>query len=511
MSGLSRPVTASVVMNTSDRTRRLSARSFGAAATLLALAGMGFVSSGIAAGSPAEARAQGAASPLHAADAAITEQEAFEIGVEAYHYFYPIISMEITRRVTTNLPVGARPGLGPMNAFHHLPAFPDANFREVVRPNFDTLYSSAWVDISQEPQIISAPDTAGRYYMLPILDMWSNVIAVPGKRTSGTGAASWALVPQGWKGTLPEGVGRIEATTPHLWIIGRTQTNGPADYPAVHKVQKGYTVTPLSGWGKPAKAPLFKADPTVDMKTPPLVQVNTMPAERYFALAADLLARHAPQGTDWSILARMERIGIVRGHSFDLAKQPAQVQAALARATTEGLARMKRRVPTVARVTNGWQMNTETMGVYGNAYEKRAIVAMVGLGANQPEDAIYPLCIADDEGNPLKGEHDYVIHFSKDEIPPVDAFWSITMYDEEGFQVANPINRFAIGDRDALKFAPDGSLTIYIQHTNPGGDKEANWLPSPAGGIIGITMRLYAPKTPALDGRWNPPAVRRAN
>jgi hypothetical protein len=170
---------------------------------------------------------------------------------------------------------------------------------------------------------------------------------------------------------------------------------------------------------------------------------------------------------------------------------------------------MREKLPTLARVVNGWQMNTDTMGVYGNYYLKRAIVAMVGLGANQPEDAIYPMLLVDAEGKPLTGDEKYVLHFSKDEIPPAGAFWSITMYDAEGFQVANPINRFAIGDRDALKFNADGSLDIHIQHTSPGKDLESNWLPAPAEGRLGVTMRLYAPKPQALDGRWAPPAVRR--
>ena len=171
---------------------------------------------------------------------------------------------------------------------------------------------------------------------------------------------------------------------------------------------------------------------------------------------------------------------------------------------------MKNTIPTLAAVVNGWQMNTNSMGAYGNFYMKRAIVAMIGLGANQPEDAIYPLIISDADGNPIEGGKRYVLHFSKAELPPVDAFWSVTMYDEVGFQIANELNRFAIGDRDALKYNTDGSLDIYIQHESPGGDKESNWLPSPAkGGPLGVTMRLYAPKPQALDGRWVPPAIKK--
>lgn len=459
------------------------------------------------AASPAAARPGGAGAAATVAE--ISEEEALAIGVEAYVYFYPLISMDVTRRVGTNRPAGERPGLGPANTFHHMDAFPPADFREVVRPNFDTLYSSAWLDLTAEPVIVSAPDTGGRYYLLPMLDMWSNVFASPGKRTSGTGAGSWAVVPKGWTGSLPSGVERIEAPTPYVWVIGRTQTNGPADYAAVHEVQKGYRLTPLSRWGKSVEPAAFAPDATVDMKTPPLTQVNTMAAKRYFAYAAELLKVNPPQITDWSMLARLERIGIRPGQPFDLSKAPAAVQAGLTRAPAVALRHMQEKARTLAKVVNGWQMNTDTMGVYGNAYLKRAIVAMVGLGANQPEDAIYPLCVADADGKPLVGEGRYELHFTKEQLPPVDAFWSVTMYDAEGFQVANRLNRFAIGDRDALKYNADGSLTLYIQHQSPGTEKESNWLPAPASGTLGVTMRLYAPRPEAIDGRWNPPSIKR--
>jgi hypothetical protein len=440
----------------------------------------------------------------------INEQEAYKIGVEAYIYFYPLVTMDITRKMATNVPAGLKEGCGPMNAFHHMRSYPDVQFRGVVRPNFDTLYSSAWLDLTKEPVIITVPDTGGRYYLLPMLDMWSDVFAVLGKRTSGTNSASFAVVPKGWKGKLPKGVDRIESPTPYVWIIGRTQTNGPKDYEAVYKIQDGYKITPLSLWGKMLK--LIKAiivNPTVDFRTPPVVQVETMPAAKYFSYGAELMKVNPPHITDWSQIARLKRIGIEPGKSFEFDKAPNEIKAALERAVADGQKLMKQKKPTLARIINGWQMNTDTMGVYGNYYLKRAIVAQALLGANQPEDAIYPVCLADADGNPLNGANKYVVHFSKDELPPVDAFWSITMYDEQGFQVANKINRFAIGDRDNLKYNDDGSLDIYMQNQSPGEDKESNWLPAPSQGVLGVTMRLYAPRAQALDGRWNPPAVRK--
>jgi len=440
---------------------------------------------------------------------AISAAEAYEIGIEAYIYFYPLVMMDVTRRVTTNAVPGAKPMFGPMNAFSHVRRFPDASFREVVRPNFDTLYSSSWLDLSAGPVVVTAPDTNGRYYLLPMIDMWSDVFAVPGQRTSGTGAANFVVVPPQWNGKLPAGLQRIESPTTYVWIIGRTQTNGPQDYAAVNAVQDGYRITPLSAWGKPAVPAKATIDATVDMKTPPLVQVNTMPASKYFAYSAELLNANPPHLTDWSTLARMKKIGIEPGKAFDVNKLPADVQAALDRAAVDGLALMKAKVPTLARVVNGWQMNTDSIGVYGNYYLKRAIVAMAGLGANQPEDAIYPLLLVDADGKPLVGEDRYVVHFAKDQLPPAGAFWSITMYDAEGFPVPNSLDRFAIGDRDTLAYNADGSLDVYLQHDSPGPGMESNWLPAPAAGVLGVTMRLYAPGAAALDGRWNPPAVRR--
>jgi hypothetical protein len=435
-------------------------------------------------------------------------QDLLDLGVEAYIFLYPLITMDVTRRVVTNAPAGAKPGFGPIGAFHHMRAFPDANFRAVVRPNFDTLYSSAWIDVAAEPIILSVPDTAGRYYLLPLYDMWSDAFAVPGSRTSGDGVAHFAIVRQGWQGELPAGVQKIEAPTSTMWIIGRTQTNGPADYAAVNAVQDSFQLTPLSVWPNPPQPPVFTFDPTVDMQTPPMHQVDNMPAREYFTYAAKLMQQHSPHVTDWSQVTRRRLIGLEVGEAFDWDKLAPAVQAALTAAPAAAQKSMRTKMPTLARVVNGWQMNVETMGVYGDSYLKRAIITMVGLGANQAVDAVYPLSTADADGNPYSSPAHYVMHFEQDKLPPVAAFWSITMYDNEGFQCANELDRFAIGDRDALRYNADGSLDLYFQHDNPGADKASNWLPAPEG-AWNLTMRLYAPKSSVLDGSWNPPAVRK--
>ena len=436
----------------------------------------------------------------------ISAGEARAIVQEAYVFLYPLIIMDITRRQMINGDPKLNPAAGPANAFAHIRSFPPADLKVVVRPNFDTLYSTAWLDLTAGPVVLATADTGGRYFLLPILDLWTDVFAVPGKRTNGTGAASFAIVPPGWSGKLPGGVERIDAPTPVAWIIGRTQTNGARDYHAVRQVQDGYKLTPLADWGKAPRRPEQKIDPGIDTKTPPLLLVNKMAAADFFTYGAELMKVNPPHVTDWSIVARMKRIGIEPGKSF--AAGTVSVDD-LARGAAAGLAHMSEKAPTLAAVRNGWQMNTDTMGVYGNFYLKRAIVAMTALGANPPEDAIYPIALSDAEGQALRGEHAYVLHFARDELPPVDAFWSLTLYDGDGFPTANPLDRHALGDRDALAYNADGSLDLYIQHDTPGAEREANWLPAPASGVLSPTLRLYAPRPPVADGRWTPPPLRR--
>ncbi len=442
------------------------------------------------------------------AQSALTEQEAQSIAVDAYMYFYPLILMDITRKQSTNIEPGKEFGKGPMNMFVDVPEYPPADFKGVVRSNFDTLYSIAWLDLTKGPQVVSAPDTNGRYYLLPMLDMWTDVFASPGWRTTGTQVGNFLVTPRGWAGTVPAGFTQIEAPTPYVWIIGRTKTDGPPDYDAVHKIQAGYKVTPLSEWGKSPKPVEVKIDPSIDMKTPPKTQIDTMSGDNYFPYAAELLKLHPPHLTDQPIIARLKRIGFELGKSFNMSKVDPVVKQALEAAPAAAQSLMEWKVPTLARVVDYWSLNTDTMGVYGNYYLKRAIVAQLGLGANLPEDAIYPLNLADETGKPLDGASKYMIHFEKSATPPVNAFWSLTLYDSDGFQVANSLNRFAVSSWMPFKYNPDGSLDLYFQNESPGADKEANWLPAPKGSF-NLTMRLYSPKSDALTGKWNPPPIRK--
>ena len=253
--------------------------------------------------------------PLPAARAAetISAQDAHSIGVTAYLYFYPLVTMDFTQKQLTNV---AKAGAGinaPMNMFANVPEYPAATMKVVVRPNFDTLYSSAWLDLTKEPMIVSVPDTQGRYYLLPMLDMWTDVFASPGWRTTGTQAGNYAVVPPGWSGALPANVVRIDAPTPYVWILGRTKTDGPADYGAVHQIQAALKVSPISRFGQAVEPVAGNVDPGVDMKTPPKIQVDTMPAGKFFAYAAEILKVQPPHITDEPILAQMLSVRDTQG------------------------------------------------------------------------------------------------------------------------------------------------------------------------------------------------------
>src|SRR5262249_42946535 len=434
---------------------------------------------------------------------------------DAYDYALPIVLMDLTMRQATNVPnANTIPMRAPVNQFAHARTYPKADEKDVVRFNFDTLYSLAWVDVSGEPMVLSVPDTGGRYYLLPMRDMRSDVFAVVGSRTTGTRAGHFVIVAPGWSGSLPSGIDKIVAPTPVFWILGRTQTNGPADYANVHKIQDGYKLTPLSRWGKSHASPTTApTNPAIDNKTPPLVQVNRMDGVTVLSRFAELTAKNPPHSNDYPILFRMKQLGLEPGKPFDASKLDPMLIQTINAAAKDALSDLEQSGKSGAGIglhVNGWFYQTSTVGTYGTAYKLRGMAALIGLGVNLPEDAVYPASFVDSEGKPYSGANRYVLHFDKDKLPPADAFWSVTLYDKDGFQAANALSRFALGDRDKLTFNSDGSLDIYIQNERPGPDKESNWLPAPAS-EFNLAMRLYSPRREALDGSWTPPPVKRQN
>ena len=419
-----------------------------------------------------------------------------DIAERAYVYAYPLVLLEATRAGQ------------PVNQFIHVPQFPRPDTRKVIRPNADTLYSMAWIDVSSEPILIRVPDSGGRFYLLQFMDAWTETFADPGKRTTGTAEAWFAVVGPGWKGKLPGGVTRYDSPTNIVWLLGRTQTNGAADYDNVHAFQKGMRIMPLSGYPdaeqKLGSALAFGTSGDV---TPP-ERVKAMEPVEFFAEFCRAMKANPPHAGDAAMIRDLARIGIVPGEDFDAAKlSPEQLQA-----VKEGAQAAAARIEGIADRANqnksGWSTFIRNVGRYGTDYISRAITARLAIGANPPEDAVYTSAFADSAGQALNGSMRYRMHFDKGQLPSVRAFWSLTAYDKDGYFIANAIHRYAIGDRDPLKFNPDGSLDLYIQAQIPGAERESNWLPS-GDGPFNLTIRLYWPDEAILKGTWQPPAVER--
>ncbi|WP_429808981.1 DUF1254 domain-containing protein [Ensifer sp. B1-9] len=436
----------------------------------------------------------------------------FALAVEAYIYAYPLVTMEVTRRVITNV-AESKGTRGPMGHVIKLRQYPDAKFRDVTAPNADTLYTTAFFDVGDEPWVISLPDLKDRYALFPMLDGWTTVFDVPGKRTTGTGAQTFVVTGPGWEGTLPDGLKQYKSPTSIVWLLGRIYCTGtPEDYAEVHKLQDEVKLYPLSAWGKDWTAPEGKVDPAIDMKTAVREQVNSMNAVEYFTLFAELLKRNPPTDADAPMVAKLAELGIVPGKDFDKSKfDPAFVK----RVPQAGFARIMMHFKFSdgdVQDIDGWGFTTKT-GVYGTNYLQRALVTAIGLGANRPQDAIYPTSTKSGGGlikRAYNGSEKYVLTFKKGLTPPVGGFWSLTMYDAQYFFVDNPLNRYSISAREPLKANPDGSIDLLIQHESPGADMESNWLPAPEGKFI-LMMRLYWPNeaNPSIiDGTWTIPPVR---
>jgi hypothetical protein len=459
-----------------------------------------------------------AITPANALDGPLADLEIasddFWTAVDAYVFAYPLVTMEMTRRVVTNV-AEVKGTRGPMGHLIKLRQYPDASFRDVTAPNADTLYTTAFLDVGDEPWVFSFPDMGDRYFLFPMLDGWTNVFQVPGSRTTGEKAQTFAITGPGWTGTLPEGVTEYKSPTSIVWLLGRIYCTGtPEDYAAVHKVQDACMLQPLSTWGKAYTPPPGEVDPSVDMKTAVREQVDRMSAAEYFALFCDLMKRNPPAAADAPALAKFASIGIVPGQSFDRSKfDPAFEKRLPTFANHRIMLHFKFSDGDVQDV-NGWGFTTRT-GLYGTNYIQRALVTAIGLGANRPQDAVYPTSLKDGNGllaRSYNGANSYVLTFKKGQLPPVKGFWSITMYNDQYFFVANPLNRYSISARQDLKSNPDGSVDIYIQNKSPGADKESNWLPAPEGKFY-LMMRLYWPdeNNPSiLDGSWVIPPVMKA-
>jgi hypothetical protein len=413
---------------------------------------------------------------------------AFAAGVAAYVYGVAPVS------------IGQTVQRFPENALVSIAALTDPATRTVVLPNHDTTYTVGRVQLAGGPRVIDVPDTGGRYYVIQLLDAYSNTFAYVGRRTTGTRPGSYAVVPPGYKGTLPAGVKRIQSPTNLIWVLGRTLVNDQADMPAVAELMRGYRITALDAWtaGQRQNPLLLGAFPA----TPPVVLPTGLD---YYARLGEILASDPPPTGDACALRAFAKAGIGPNR-----KPTGRPLVAAFRAGKRIVARAEQRANRFgARRYHGWLNPGPYIGAYGRNYLGRAVIATSALGANTRPETVYPLAVDDVSGRPLTGRNRYAIRFPRGQLPPANAFWSVTAYGKDRYLVPNPIDRYAVGDRTkGLRRGRDGSLTIYVQHRRPSGAAAANWLPVPRGGFR-LAMRIYEPRRSVLSGRWKPPPVRR--
>ena len=395
----------------------------------------------------------------------------------------------------------------------------------IPTPNSDTPYSLLWMDLRAEPMVISVPAVdRKRYYSVMLVDGNTFNYGYIGSRATGSDAGDYLVAGPRWKGDAPPGIKKVfRSSTDFTMAVFRTQLFDAKDMPNVIKVQDGYKAQPLSAY---LKQPAPQAAPTPDWL--PLGKDAVKPhhdvldaldklenkvfVETHFFDYLDFALQFAPPGPEEeAIRAKLASIGIGAGRKFAFKDLSAEHKAAILLGMREGSKKVDEKVATIGKSINGWKVGSAfgDRAFYNGDWLLRAAAAKAGIYGNDAVEAMYPMTKTLANGAELDGsKHKYTLTFAKDQLPPVDAFWSVTMYDSQGFQAANVLDRFAIGDRDALVYNADGSLDLYLQHESPGQDKESNWLPAPRG-PLGVTMRLYAPQASVLHGTWNPPAVRR--
>lgn len=443
-------------------------------------------------------------------------EQAKAIAQEAYTYAYPML--ENYRTIYVQAVSKESPGYtGPFNQLSHKTELLGPDFKDVVRPNNDTLYSFAWLDLRAQPIVITVPQIENRYYSVQLIDMFTNNFGYVGTRTTGSKAGSYLVTGPRWQGAKPGDVKRVfRSNSNFVFCIIRTGVDGPEDVPAVVNIQKRYHLTPLnvflgrsrvpvaSGLTFPAYDPQkAKSASFIDYLNFLLVQVRVPPSEQA------LMKRFALIGIEPGQLSASMRLGPAMRDAIDEGVGAALVRiskAARDLSEVEGV---------ISRTGGGWQ---GTIGLFGSPefmkgrYLARAAAAMFGLYGNDAEEAYYPLGNSDASGDALDGTKRYIMRFEKGGLPPVDAFWSMTMYSlPDQLMVANPIDRYSIGDRSKLRYGKDGSLTLYIQHESPGKQKEANWLPAPDG-PFSLQFRMYVPKPEALEKPlYLPPAIQRVH
>jgi hypothetical protein len=446
---------------------------------------------------------------------AITSKEASAVAEEAYIYAFPM--MENYRTMYVQAIDRTAPGyIGPFNQLAHKTELLGPEFKDVVRPNNDTLYSMGWLNLRAQPIVLTVPEIKDRYYSVQLVDMFTHNFAYVGTRATGTEAGSYVIAGPQWKGTKPDHVKEVfRSESDFVFCLIRTEVDGPEDVADVVELQKRYLLTPMNVFLDRSRAPVASGI------TFPSYDPNKAQSAAFIDLLNFLLAQVVTPPEEQELMDRFARIDIQRGAlSASLGLSP-ELRDAVDAGVRQGIVAMNEAAQdpsklagVTARADHGWQ---GIDGLFGNGetirpkYLVRAVAAMVGLYGNDAAEAYYPVGNSDASGNPLDGsKHDYVVRFDKDEMPPADAFWSMTLYGLPGqLMVANPINRYSIGDRSELQYGKDGSLTIYVQHDSPGKRKASNWLPAPDG-PFSLQLRMYLPKPEALVPLYLPPPVRAA-
>jgi hypothetical protein len=438
---------------------------------------------------------------------ALREGKPWLDGVQAYIFGFPMVVMDLTREAS----LAETPGeiTAPMNQFGVMSSYPDASFRAVPRTGLDTLFATAWADLGPEPLVLSVPDTGGRYYVIALFDMWSNVFASIGKRTTGTEAKHFLIAGPAWEGATPDGVSAVHrSSTRIVWVNGQMQADGFAECSTVTALQKQYALTPLSAWGRPYTPPALVPVPAgLDTTTPPVQRIRNMDAGEFFGRLARLMRDNPPAAADATMVAKLKRLAIEPGRDFDIGQADRRTVRALERAM--GAFKLLEMGVQKLETKDGWIVIPENFADYGTDYLTRAGIAMIGLGGIQRPDVVYPTAFLDEDDEPLDAANRYVLHFEKDELPPGQATWSVAVYDPAGYYVPNALNRYALSAWMPLEYNADGSLDLYLQTDSPGADKEANWLPAPASGPFNLTVRIYWPTDAVLNGTYNLPPVKR--
>jgi hypothetical protein len=444
-----------------------------------------------------------------------TQAWADALALQACLWLYPLYEMArmraatATRRDGQGRFVDADPGSTKrwVNTFIHARRLLGAGGSKVVTPNSDTLYSNAWLDLSRGPVVIEVPDTADRYYVLGFLDFWTNPFAHVGRRLNGTAAGSFLVTGPRWSGSVPEGMTRVASPTDHVWIIGRIMVEGPEDVPAVNALQDGFRMAPLSAWARGERHAPEAVDTGLDPKAP-------RDAARFLEVVGRALRENPPPAEERALLADAARLGLDGGLTGgEVARLPEAIaQRAIGRAlaTADALLDLGDAGEAVA-ARGGWSVPLVLGESFGHDRHRRALVARRYIGALASAEAFYPMAHADSAGRPLSGEHRYTIRFPPGGEPPVDCFWSLTMYDSRDCMlVPNAIDRHRIGDRSrGLVRDADGGLTLRLQHASPAPSLEPNWLPAPEGRFY-LCLRAYQPRPELLDGRWRAPDIVRA-